>query len=209
MPSARTGLHAVWTLIALLSVGVAGYAMFHAVTGFAYLPLQNPVLDPWGLQTHIIASSVALMIGPLQFLRVLRQRQPRLHRWLGRSYVAACLIGGFAGGIIALGSTAGPVAGWGFFLLALLWVPATLRALFAAMRRDFADHERWMIRSFALTLAAVTLRLYLPSSQIAGIPFPDAYPVIAWACWVPNLIIAEIWIASRRKPRPPVATAAA
>lgn len=209
MPASRIGLHATWSLIMLLSVGVGGYALFHASTGFAHLPLANPVLDPWGLQVHVIASGVAMTIGPFQFLKTLRQKAPSLHRWLGRIYVTACLIGGFAGGTIALGSTAGPVAGWGFLVLAILWIPVTLLALFAAMRRDFVDHERWMIRSFALTFAAVTLRIYLPSSQIAGIPFPDAYPIIAWACWVPNLIIAELWIASRRKPRPPAATAAA
>lgn len=209
MTAGRWFLHATWSLIALLSVGVGGYALFHAATGFAYLPLFNPVLSPWGLQTHVIASGVAMILGAFQFLRVLRQKQPALHRWMGRIYVTACLIGGFAGGTIALGSTEGPVAGWGFFVLAILWIPATLLALFAAMRRDFVDHERWMIRSFALTFAAVTLRLYLPSSQIAGIPFSDAYPIIAWACWVPNLIVAELWIALRRKPRPPAATAPA
>jgi hypothetical protein len=51
-----------------------------------------------------------------------------------------------------------------------------------------------MIRSFALTFAAVTLRLYLPASQIAGMPFPAAYSAIAWLCWVPNLLVAEWFI---------------
>jgi hypothetical protein len=56
-----------------------------------------------------------------------------------------------------------------------------------------------MIRSFALTLAAVTLRLYLPLSRIAGIPFYDAYVPIAWLCWVPNLLVAETWLRLRRR----------
>src|SRR5260370_20371385 len=55
-----------------------------------------------------------------------------------------------------------------------------------------------MIRSYALTLAAVTLRIYLPASQIAGIPFPDAYQTISWLCWVPNLVVAEWWILRSR-----------
>ena len=42
-----------------------------------------------------------------------------------------------------------------------------------------------------MTLAAVTLRIYLPLSQIAGIPFEEAYPAISWMCWVPNLIFVE------------------
>jgi hypothetical protein len=56
-----------------------------------------------------------------------------------------------------------------------------------------------MTRSFALTLAAVTLRIWLPLSAVAGIPFPDAYQVVAWLCWVPNLIVTEWFIL-----RPPV-----
>jgi hypothetical protein len=55
-----------------------------------------------------------------------------------------------------------------------------------------------MIRSYALTLAAVTLRLYLPSSQLAGLPFTVAYPAISWLCWVPNLLIAEWFVRARQ-----------
>ena len=50
-----------------------------------------------------------------------------------------------------------------------------------------------MVRSYALTLAAVTLRFYLPASLANGLPFEAVYAVIAWACWVPNLIVAE-WL---------------
>jgi uncharacterized membrane protein len=161
------------------------------------------MFSPYGLQLHIAASAVAMILGAFQFLRVLRQKAPGVHRWLGRFYIASCLIGGAAGGSIALSSTAGPVAGWGFFMLAIIWLFATVMAWAAALRRDFTSHERWMIRSFALTLAAVTLRLYLPASIVFDLEFVTAYTVIAWICWVPNLIIAEIWIAMRKRPRRP------
>jgi hypothetical protein len=49
-----------------------------------------------------------------------------------------------------------------------------------------------MVRNFALTFAAVTLRFYLPGSVAAGIAFELAYPVIAWLCWLPNIVIAEL-----------------
>jgi hypothetical protein len=48
-----------------------------------------------------------------------------------------------------------------------------------------------MIRNFSLTFAAVTLRIYVPLSIALGIPFEQAYPAIAWLCWVPNLAVAE------------------
>ena len=63
----------------------------------------------------------------------------------------------------------------------------------------FVAHRKWMIRSFALTFAAVTLRLYLPIAQLLPIEFDNAYRVISFLCWVPNLIVAEAYL--RRKPR--------
>jgi uncharacterized membrane protein len=203
MTAARIGTHAAWALIALLSVGVGGYALFHVLTGFEHLPLTNPMFGPYGLQLHIAASAFAMILGAFQFLKVLRQKAPTVHRWMGRFYIAACFIGGAAGGAIALSSTAGIVAGSGFFVLAIFWLSTTTMAWVCALRRDFASHERWMIRSFALTLAAVTLRLYLPASMIFSLEFVTAYTVIAWICWAPNLIIAEIWIAVRKRPRRP------
>jgi uncharacterized membrane protein len=209
MTAAKAGNFAVWLVIMLLSVGVGGYALYHAFTGFAHLPLTNPMFDPWGLQVHVAASGVAMLVGAFQFFKPLRASAPKVHRWIGRIYVAACVVGGLAGGAIALSSTAGPVAGWGFFMLAVLWVPFTLLALSAAMRRDFVAHERWMIRSFALTFGAVTLRLQLPLAGAMGeagiIPsdFLWSYRYIAWLAWVPNLIVAELFIATLRKPRRP------
>ena len=185
--------------MALLSVGVGGYAIFHAVTGFAGIApaiMGNHFFTPLGIKTHIAAAGVALLVGAFQFLRPLRRRAPAVHRWTGRVYIAACTIGGLAGGAIALYTTYGPVAGWGFLVLAVLWVPFTLLALACAMRRNFAAHERWMVRSFALTFGAVTLRLYLPVG-VMTVGFEVAYPIIAWLAWVPNLIVAEIWLRSR------------
>jgi uncharacterized membrane protein len=206
MSTARIGTHISWGLIALLSVGVGGYALYHTATGFVSVPPEvkaNAFFSPLGLQTHIAASGVALLVGAFQFLKVLRTKFPAIHRWMGRIYIAACLVGGLAGGSIALYSSAGLVAGWGFFLLAVLWVPFTLMAWIRALQRNFVDHERWMIRSFALTFAAVTLRLYLPVGIIfiTQGEFLPAYIAIAWLAWAPNLIIAELWIAMRRPRR--------
>jgi hypothetical protein len=93
-----------------LSIGVAGYAMFHAATGLRFLPIENPMLAPWGLGVHVAASGVALLMGPFQFLPGLRGQHPKLHRWMGRIYIAACAVGGTAGVTIALSSTAGLVS---------------------------------------------------------------------------------------------------
>jgi hypothetical protein len=85
----------------------------------------------------------------------------------------------------------GPVAQFGFAVLAMLWLYTGLRAFTAIRTGNVSGHRRWIIRNFSLTLAAVTLRVYLPITMASGIEFALAYQVIAWLCWVPNLIIAE------------------
>ena len=212
MSAARIGTHFAWGLITLLSVGVGGYALFQVATSFAFLPPEvkaNGFFTPVGLEAHIAASAFAMIFGAFQFLKVLRTKAPTVHRWMGRIYIAACLVGGTAGLMIALYSSAGPIAGWGFFTLAVLWLFTTTMAWVSALRRDFTTHERWMIRSFALTFAAVTLRLQLPLIFVLDTGFEPAYRVIAWTAWVPNLIVAEIWIAMRRKSRRPKAAQSA
>jgi len=67
-----------------------------------------------------------------------------------------------------------------------------------ARAREIPAHRRWMIRNYSLTFAAVTLRLYLPLAFLLGIPFELSYPLVAWLCWVPNLVAAEYLVSRLR-----------
>jgi hypothetical protein len=190
-----------WGLMTFLSVGVGAYALFLVVTGFQFVPASvaaNRFPTALALRTHIATAGFALLTGPFQFLRPLRRRFPIAHHWLGRVYITACLVGGLAAGLIALFTSSGPVAGLGFLAAAICWLFCTIRALLAVKQRDFLAHQRWMLRSFAVTLGAVTLRIYLPISMISGLSFAQAYPVIAWLCWVPNLLIAQLLVRRAR-----------
>ena len=108
--------------------------------------------------------------------------------------MVGCLVGGVAGLLMAFGTTAGPVAAWGFGTLGVVWLITSVEGWRMARARRFDVHRAWMIRSFSLTFGAVMLRVYLPISQIAGIPFAEAYSAIAWLAWVPNLLLAEAYL---------------
>ncbi len=91
------------------------------------------------------------------------------------------------------------------FVLAVLWLLTGTLALRAVLKGDYAAHRAWMMRSYALTFGAVTLRIYLGLGvPVAGIPFNEVYGMAAWASWAVNLLIVE-WILLRR----PVPSAAA
>ena len=197
--------------LGVLSLGVAGYAI--AVYGFMPLgallhPDMRAVFEtyPLGIYAHVFGSAVALALGPFQFASQLRARHPRLHRLSGRLYLGVgVLVGGLAGLFMALHAFGGLPARAGFAGLAVAWLATGLLAYRAIRARDTQAHRRWMVRTFALTFAAVMLRLYLPASVASGVPFEAAYPAIAWLCWVPNLVVAELLV--RRTRGAPTTTA--
>jgi uncharacterized membrane protein len=184
----------LWGLTAFMSLGVGAYAWIFVPAGGSPAPpvMANLFARPW-LAVHAALAGAALIIGPFQFLAAVRARRT-LHRTLGKIYVISCLVSGSAGLLLSFGATAGPVAGFGFGILAVIWVYSTAQAWRMAQARRFDDHRRWMIRSFALTFGAVTLRIYIPLSQMMGIDFVIAYQAIAWLAWVPNLMLAELYL---------------
>lgn len=195
--------------LVLLSLGVVGYA----VVVYGFLPLGS-VLHPdmratyeahrVGIYAHVFGAAVALTLGPFQFSTRLRVRYPALHRWFGRLYLGVgVLVGGIAGLYMAAHAFGGLAARLGFALLALGWLYTGLRGYRAIRIRDVAAHRRWMVRNFALTFAAVTLRLWLPASVASGIAFEVAYPAIAWLCWVPNLCVVELVLRREQRERDP------
>ncbi len=190
----------ILALGAVLSAAVAIVSYRYLVPGLPAPPLvaANAFGVPW-LTVHAAAAATALLVGPLQFRSQLRARRPKLHRVLGRVYVTGCMVGGATGLLLALGATTGPVSTAGFGSLAFVWFFATARAWRLAVRRDLAHHREWMIRSFALTFAAVTLRLYLPVAQTLPVELDDAYRAISFLCWVPNLGLAELYLRTRRR----------
>ena len=188
---------ATWRLIlVLLILEIALVSALRYVVGTEEPPgpiLANAFAHPF-LVIHVVAAMVALLVGPLQFVRRLRSRWPAFHRATGMLYVAAIAIGSPAGFVLALGTSAGPVAASGFAMVAILSVAFTWLGLRAAQRRQFADHRAWMLRSWAMTAGAITLRLLLPASAMLGLRFYAAYPVIAWLSWLINLALVEVLI---------------
>lgn len=183
--------------VLLLSFGVAAYSLI-AYSLFPVGAAVHPDMrasfgaQPLALYAHVFGSSVALLIGPLQFWTHLRVHNPKLHRALGKLYLCAGVaLGGVAGLALAASAYGGLPSKLGFASLALAWLYTASHAYGSARSGDIVAHRRWMFRNFALTFAAVTLRLWLPGSVVASVPFEVAYPAIAWLCWVPNLIVAE------------------
>ena len=111
--------------------------------------------------THIVFAGLALLLSPVQLSSRVRARVPRLHRVTGRVVLVAIALAGTAGFLLSWVNVAGPVGTAGFGTLAVLWVSFAALGLRAILRGDVTTHRRWMLRTFAMTYAAVTLRLWL------------------------------------------------
>jgi hypothetical protein len=95
---------------------------------------------------------------------------------------------------IAPHAQTGWIAAWGFLTLGAAWMVTTGLAVRFILRADAIQHRRWMIRSYALTAAAITLRIYLPLVFVFHWPFAIGYPAIAWLCWIPNVTAVELYL---------------
>jgi uncharacterized membrane protein len=187
-------------VVVLLTLDIAMDSALRYFTGTEPPPppiLANGFANPF-LVVHVAAGVTALLVGPLQFVSLIRARWPAFHRATGRVYIAGCAIGVPTGLMLALGTTAGPVAGLGFAVQSLLWALFTWLACRAILERRFDDHREWMLRSYAITSSAITLRLMLPASTFLGFEFVEAYRVIAWLTWTTNLALFEYWIRRSR-----------
>ena len=158
-----------WSTMTLMALGVAAYAGTALIAASLRTPFVRDIFAnlPIAISLHLAGGIVALVLGAFQVNSRLRSRFLSIHRWSGRVYVFAAVVGGVAGFTLALHSFGGLVTHFGFGLMAICWVVATLNAYRHIRRGDLIAHRAWMLRSYALTLAAVTLRIYLPLSQIA------------------------------------------
>lgn len=152
-----------------------------------------------GFYAHVLFGPIALLTGAFQFAPKFRAKNLSLHRFLGKIYVLACILGGIAGFYIAFFSYS-LIATLGFISLALFWLYTTTQAYLTIRKKEVIQHRIWMHRSFALTLSAVTLRVYL--GIMAG--FTDwsietIFSILGWICWVPNLIVVEAMMRSDYK----------
>ena len=190
------GLFAVF--IGLYPLQFIGLPYEESLLGSKSETLLNSSLYLTAFYTHIFLGGLALLAGFSQFYKKLRRKRPALHRALGKIYVAAVLFSGLAGLGIAFFATGGIIPALGFAGLAIFWLYTTFNAYTSIKKPDIEAHQRWMIRSYALCFAAVTLRIYLPLFTGAlNIDFIPAYKIIAWLCWVPNILFTEICIIKR------------
>lgn len=192
-------------VLASVAIGVISlrYLSFDAIDLVSAKSAELRSSIPWrtAFYAHIGLGVIALVIGGFQFIGRLRDRFTSIHRTAGKIYVVSVFGSAVAGLAVAPFAEGGIVAKLGFAGLAVVWFYTNYRAYKAIRRGMVTQHQAWMTRNFALTFAAVTLRIWLPLFIAGlGMEFNMAYPIIAWLCWVPNLVVAEVLVRQMKRP---------
>lgn len=188
-------------------IGFFSYSMFRIV--IPYMSWQWNIdflltkqfiihLDHYRLAfyVHIFSSLVVLLSGVVLFSSFVMKRYPGLHRNIGKLYIGLILILSAPSGLImAYYANGGFWVQLSFFILTPLWWYFTFKGYTSIRNKKFAKHKIWMIRSYALTLSAISLRgCQLLLGHYTMMDPESQYLLISWMSWVGNLLFAEVYI---------------
>ncbi|WP_400190582.1 DUF2306 domain-containing protein [Hymenobacter sp. B81] len=149
-----------------------------------------------GFYVHIVSSWWVLVAGLLQFFPGLWRNRRRVHQQLGKLYVASILaLAAPSGLVLAYFANGGLAAKVGFTLQCVVWWLCTWQAYRLARQRQWEEHIKWMLRSFLVTLAALSLRLesYVLYHFFGTKPI-ETYLTVVWLSWTGNLLLAEVLV---------------
>ncbi len=191
-------------LIALSAVPIlAGSLRLVELSGGAAILPAKPA-SPLPLAVHIVSASLYSVLGAFQFSAGFRRRKPGWHRAAGRLLVML----GLAVALSALWLTAFTPrpdgSGELYHLFRLFFGSAMVLSIVlgfvAIRRRDVVRHRAWMIRAYAIALAAGAQVFTLGIGEAIVGKGDVSSALFAGAGWVINLAVAE-WVIRRRPAR--------
>lgn len=224
--SVRSLVAIVWLSSAIFAVYIIAYYIGAIYAGtltdwnesLPRLYVADSLAANLGIGIHFGLGAVLLLLGPIQLLAIVRHRWPTFHRWTGRIYATAALVTG-AGGLVYIlmrGTVGGTPMSIGFGLYGTLMIVAAIQTVRYAMAGRTEIHRAWAIRLFALAIGSWLYRMeYGTWSVLMGKlgrtqDFTGWFDVImAFAFYVPNLIVAEFFIRGRQANAPAAAKGAA
>jgi len=196
-------------LYTLLAIAVAffiedfviPYLTFKDTTKFLASKQQYVHIPVWKISfyIHVFSAFIALASGLTQFSKTILRDYKKLHRVIGRIYAWNILAINFPTGMVLAVTAIGSwVSKLGFITLDCLWFWFTYKAIVLIKHNKVLAHKHFMMRSYALTFSAITLRFW-NTTLMVGLNLDPllVYTVIAWMGFIPNLLFVE-WLIRRR-----------
>jgi uncharacterized membrane protein len=190
----------VLSIVVLIALAFVARYVFRYYLNYNEAAFTDPIqgaANYWHMRgwllLHITSGMVALLVGPWQFSKRFRQRYLNVHRLMGRVYLIAVLCGCIGASRLAVSTTFGGALEAGLLGLALAWFTTSAMAYYAIRNRHVQIHREWMVRSYVVTFAFVTFRVFNDYPPMSNwLPQPDRANVIMWACWSIPLLFTEV-----------------
>ena len=150
----------------------------------------------WAFFSHVYSSIFVLLAGIPQFSKTIRNRLPKIHKSLGALYIFLVLfIASPSGLVMAFHANGGFFSKISFSIQAVLWFVFTYKAYQYIREKDWIKHRKFMLRSYALTLSAISLRL-LKWIIVSTFEWPpmDTYKMVSWLGWIVNIVVIEMYL---------------
>jgi hypothetical protein len=195
---------AILCFVAVMVTMVMPYMRFEHATNFLGTKTDRVLAEPMFLPAfyvHITTSFISIALGIAQFSVYLFRNYPRLHKNAGKLYVGSILLlAAPSGMVLAWFANGGLAVKVAFGLQCAVWWLTTWYAWREATRRNYTQHLQMMLRSYAVTLAALALRTESYAMYYLFDTKPiETYTTVAWLSWVGNFLVAE-WLIYRRLP---------
>ena len=211
MQKTISGFYLFFRIVLILIFGYFFWLMLRLT--LEYIPAQSDVSFLMIKQTevnthteylyffyaHVYTSIFVLFSGFIAVFVKPKAAFRNLHRFFGKIYVILLLLIAAPSGIyMGFYANGGILAKISFVILGILWWFTIYKAYLEIRKKNVLNHKKWMYRSYALAVSAITLRLWKVVLVYFFQPNPmDVYEIIAWLGWVPNLILTEILIKTK------------
>lgn len=143
-------IFALYTAIYYGSSTIAGdFEAWNKVLPKGYVPGEH--FSNWVVGTHMLMAAIILVGGPLQFVGKIRTKFPRFHHWNGRLYIFGAFLlalGGLHLIWIRGGGVGSTLMHLGTSSNAIVMMICAFFAVFYAIKRKIAVHQKWALRLF-------------------------------------------------------------
>ena len=187
----------------LLLIGIGGRFFLRDVLHYFIFTEKSYTPYFWsrniGLFTHVLFGMTAFLLGPFQFIPGIRKNYAKTHRTVGKIYLCSIAVAAPAGIYMAITSNVNFVYASGLFMLALAWITTSLIAYISIRKGLITIHREWMVRSYVVTFAFATFRLFDDVLGKLGVGPDDLRAaLLSWACWAVPLFAVEVILQIRK-----------
>lgn len=148
---------------------------------------------------HIVFATIAILLGPFQFISFFRKRYLKLHRITGKIYIICAILSSICGMVISISKPEFSAGAAGIFFLGFVWLVTTIMSFLSIKKGKVELHKEWMIRSYTVAFSFVALRFSLDILVYLNIAIShEIFTTLGWSSWVLPLFFAEILMQGRK-----------